>query len=49
MNILSQVGVASVPGEAFYHEEGGANLVRFAFSKTDEDLDEACRRFQKLA
>jgi aminotransferase len=49
MNILSQVGVASVPGEAFYHEEGGANLVRFAFSKTDEDLDEACRRLQQLA
>ena len=49
MHILSEVGVASVPGEAFYHAEGGADLVRFAFSKTDEDLDEACRRLRQLA
>lgn len=48
MHILRKTGVASVPGSAFYHDKGGENLVRFCFAKDDKDLDEACRRLQKL-
>lgn len=44
MHLLETKGVASVPGEAFYHGDGGHTLARFCFAKTDADLDEACRR-----
>jgi aminotransferase len=46
--ILNTVGVASVPGSAFYHDCAGDDLVRFVFAKKDAQLDEACRRLQKL-
>jgi len=49
MYLLRETGVASVPGEAFYHAGGGENLVRFCFAKTDEDLDDACDRLRRLA
>lgn len=49
MHMLRKTGVASVPGSAFYHDKSGENLVRFCFAKDDRDLDEACRRLQKLA
>jgi aminotransferase len=42
--ILRRARVATVPGSAFYGDGGGEHLVRFCFAKTDEDLDEACRR-----
>jgi aminotransferase len=48
MNLLSQSGVASVPGEAFYHDEAGENLARFCFAKEDAVLDKACSRIEKL-
>ena len=48
MNLLSETGVASVPGEAFYHDEAGEALVRFCFAKEDAIIDEACRRIEKL-
>jgi len=48
MNLLHQTGVACVPGEAFYHDEGGENLGRFCFAKEDDVLDEACRRIERL-
>jgi aminotransferase len=48
MHLLSQVGVASVPGEAFF-SEGGRNLLRFCFAKTDSDLEEACRRLSRMS
>lgn len=44
MSILGQTGVACVPGDAFFHNGGGNNLVRFCFAKTSHELDEACRR-----
>ncbi|MEE9281126.1 MAG: aminotransferase class I/II-fold pyridoxal phosphate-dependent enzyme, partial [Myxococcota bacterium] len=49
MHLLAEVGVAAVPGEAFYRGERGHGLARFCFRKTDEALDEACRRLEKLA
>jgi aminotransferase len=47
MSLLQQTGVASVPGEAFFHS-GGEQLARFCFAKSEEDLDEACRRLERL-
>jgi aminotransferase len=48
MALLNQAGVASVPGDAFFHAGGGENLLRFCFAKTDAELDEACRRLGAL-
>ncbi len=48
MYLLDKTGVASVPGKAFYHDDGGEDLLRFCFAKTDEVLDEACRRIESL-
>lgn len=40
-----EAGVAAVPAQVFYdHEEEGAHLLRFAFCKRDEVLDEAVSR-----
>lgn len=48
MRILAGCGVAGVPDEAFFHAAGERNFVRFCFAKEDRDLDEACRRLEKL-
>lgn len=48
MYLLQQTGVATVAGSAFYHGDGGENLVRFCFAKTDAELAEACRRLRAL-
>ena len=49
MYLLRHAGVATVPGDSFFHGSEGSNLVRFCFAKKDADLDEACRRLGKLA
>ena len=48
MHLLRNTGVASVPGEAFYHDDAGENLARFCFAKEDPILEEACRRIENL-
>ena len=48
MYLLRNTGVASVPGSAFYHNEGGESLVRFCFAKDDPILEDACKRIKKL-
>ena len=48
MNLLHETGVASVAGSAFYHGDGGENLIRFCFAKTDAELAEACARLRAL-
>ena len=48
MFLLHKTGVACVPGEAFFHDEGGENLARFCFAKENHILDEACRRLERL-
>lgn len=43
-----EAGVAAVPASAFYdHEEEGTHLLRFAFCKRDEVLDEALARLRR--
>lgn len=46
MHLLKQIKVASVPGEAFYHDASGKILTRFCFAKEGAVLDEACRRLE---
>jgi aminotransferase len=46
MHLLRECGVASVPGEAFYHDGGGENLLRLCYAKDDAELNAACRRLQ---
>lgn len=48
MYILSKTGVASVPDEAFFHKPAGSQFVRLCFAKEDNDLNEACRRLERL-
>jgi aspartate/methionine/tyrosine aminotransferase len=49
MFLVKQVGVATVPGSSFYaHPELGRTKIRFCFPKTDEVLQEAGERLQKL-
>jgi aminotransferase len=47
--ILQQVGVATVPGSAFYrHSADGDNQLRFCYAKQMVDLEEACSRLRRL-
>ncbi|HVW30127.1 MAG TPA: pyridoxal phosphate-dependent aminotransferase [Polyangiaceae bacterium] len=48
MDLLARTGVAAVPGSAFYRGGDGDSLARFCFAKTERDLDEACRRLERL-
>lgn len=48
MYLLGRTGVACVPGEAFYHGDGGRDLARFCYAKDDDVLDDACRRLERL-
>ena len=47
MRLLQQTGIASVPGEAFFHDDAGEHLARFCFAKEDTILDDACLRIAK--
>lgn len=48
MYLLQETGVAAVPGNAFYHDGAGENLLRFCFAKKLNDLENACNRLQRL-
>jgi aminotransferase len=48
MHLLETSGIASVPGEAFFTGDEAHTTSRFCFGKTDKDLDEACRRLERL-
>lgn len=47
MHLLHTAEVATVPGEAFM-SSGGESLLRFCFAKQMEDLEEACRRLERV-
>jgi len=47
--LVTEVGVAVVPGSSFYHDSAlGRTQVRFTFCKRDETIQEAGRRLEKL-
>ncbi len=48
MHILKTVGVASVPGSAFFVSEVGESLTRFCYAKDDETLEAAIAAITKL-
>ena len=48
--LVTDVGVASVPGSSFYRDpSGGRNQLRFCFCKKDETLTAAEQRFAAWA
>ena len=48
-SILNQVGVATVPGSAFYRDPAqGERQLRFCFAKKMADLQEATRRLRRI-
>lgn len=48
--ILDQIGVATVPGSAFYRNpDDGKRQLRFCYAKKMADLEEACRRLRRLS
>ena len=48
MHLLDRIGLAGVPGEAFFSGAEGKQFLRFSYAKTDADIDEACSRIAKL-
>jgi aminotransferase len=48
--LTATIGVAPVPGSSFFsHADLGRTLVRFAFCKTDDMLEEAARRLAQIS
>ena len=47
--MISEIGVAAVPGSSFFRSEEGKHKLRFTFSKRDETLIEAAKRLENLA
>jgi len=48
MFLLETIGLAGVPGEAFFSGPDGRQFIRFSYAKTDVDIDDACRRIARL-
>ncbi|MBI5837159.1 MAG: aminotransferase class I/II-fold pyridoxal phosphate-dependent enzyme [Candidatus Eisenbacteria bacterium] len=46
--LVSEVGVAVVPGSSFYRPPGGSQRVRFCFCKTESTLAAAAERLARL-
>jgi aminotransferase len=49
LQVLKNIGIAGVPGEAFFSGPEGSRFIRFSYAKTDADLDEAFRRIARLS
>ena len=48
MFLLETIGLAGVPGEAFFSGADGRQFIRFSYAKIDSDIDDACRRIARL-
>ena len=48
MFLLETIGLAGVPGEAFFSGAEGKQFIRFSYAKIDSDIDDACRRLARL-
>jgi aminotransferase len=46
--LLETIGLAGVPGEAFFSGPDGRQFIRFSYAKIDSDIDDACRRLARL-
>jgi aspartate/methionine/tyrosine aminotransferase len=47
-HLVTDIGVAAVPGSSFYRPPGGRTKLRFCFSKQDATMHEADRRLARL-
>jgi aminotransferase len=48
MFLLETIGLAGVPGDAFFSGSDGRQFIRFSYAKIDADIDDACRRLARL-
>jgi aminotransferase len=48
MFLLQTIGLAGVPGEAFFSGVAGRPCIRFSYAKVDADIDDACLRIARL-
>ena len=48
MFLLETIGLAGVPGEAFFSGADGRQFIRFSYAKIDSDIGDACRRLARL-
>ena len=48
MSLLKTIGLAGVPGEAFFSGADRRQFIRFSYAKIDSDIDDACRRIAHL-
>jgi aminotransferase len=48
MFLLETIGLAGVPGEAFFSGSDGKRFIRFSYAKIDADIDDACMRIARL-
>src|SRR5690606_17789428 len=48
VRFTKEIGVASIPVSAFYHNKKDYKLLRFCFAKSDEELDRAGAILSKL-
>ncbi|MBD3186820.1 aminotransferase class I/II-fold pyridoxal phosphate-dependent enzyme [Candidatus Bathyarchaeota archaeon] len=49
MNLLEEVGIATVPGESFFSRDGkGKSMTRFCFCKKEETLNRAVELLERL-
>jgi len=48
MFLLETIGLAGVPGDAFFSGTDGGQFIRFSYAKVDADIDDACRRLERL-
>ena len=48
MSLLETIGLAGVPGEAFFSGPEGRQFIRFSYAKIDSDIDDACQRLARL-
>jgi len=46
--LLETIGLAGVPGEAFFSGPDGRQFIRFSYAKIDSDIDDASRRLARL-
>jgi aminotransferase len=46
--LLQTIGLAGVPGEAFFSGLDGQEFIRLSYAKIDSDVDDACLRIARL-
>jgi len=46
--LLKTIGLAGVPGEAFFSGPEGSRFIRFSYAKIDADIADACNRIGRL-